>query len=73
MKNHRKKNQFYGKPKRRDFSFNRFFNDQKSGINALYENGKCVKLGTHESEKLPIRQFIPSHGMNRRQRRMRSL
>ena len=59
----------YGKPKRKDFSFERVFKPQKSGTNAEYANGKCVKLGTNQKNKLPIREFLPNKGMNRHQRR----
>ena len=59
----------YGKPKRRDFSFERVFNPQKSGTNDQYTNGQCVKIGTNQKKKLPIREFLPSNGMNRHQRR----
>ena len=54
----------YGKPKRRDFSFERVFNPQKSGTNASMQT-----LGTNQKKKLPIREFLPSNGMNRHQRR----
>lgn len=69
MKNQRKTNEFYGKPKRRDFWFERVFNPFKSGTNAEYANGQCVKLDTNQMKKLPISKFIPSQGMNRHQRR----
>ena len=69
MKNQRKTNEFYGKPKRRDFWFERVFNPFKSGTNAEYANGQCVKLGTNQQKKLPISKFIPNKGMNRHQRR----
>ena len=69
MKNQMKTKEFYGKPKRKDFSFERVFNPQKSGTNAQYTNGQCVKIGTNQKKKLPIREFLPSSGMNRHQRR----
>lgn len=70
MKNQRKENEFYGKPKRKDFWFERVFNPFKSGTNAEYANGQCVKLGTNQKKKLPIREFIPNRQANRRKRRM---
>lgn len=75
MKNRRKKNQFYGKPKRHNFWFSVFFNPQKSATYAMRHIGTNapMKLGTREREALPIREFIPNRGMNRRQRRMSSL
>ena len=60
----------YGKPKRKDFSFERVFNPFKSGTNEVVENGVLVKKGTNQMKKLPIREFIPSRQANRRQRRM---
>ena len=68
MKNKRKVNEFYGKPKRRDFWFERVFNSFKSGTNAEYANGQCIKLGTNQQKKLPISKFIQNKGMNRHQR-----
>ena len=59
----------YGKPKRKDFSFERVFNPFKSGTNEVVENGVLVKKGTNQMKKLPIREFLPSSGMNRHQRR----
>lgn len=70
MKNQMKTNEFYGKPKRRDFSFERVFNPFKSGTNEVVENGVLVKKGTNQMKKLPIREFIPNRQANRRQRRM---
>lgn len=64
-----KTKEYYGKPKRRDFSFERVFNPQKSGTNAEYANCQCVKTGTNQKKKLPIREFLPNKGMNRHQRR----
>lgn len=70
MKNRRRINEFYGKPRRHDFSFERVFNPQKSGTNAEYTmSGQCIKLGTNQANKLPVKEFIPHRGMNRRQRR----
>lgn len=60
----------YGKPKRKDFSFERGFNPFKSGTNEVVENGVLVKKGTNQMKKLPIREFIPNRQANRRQRRM---
>ena len=60
----------YGKPKRKDFSFERVFNPFKSGTNEVVENGVLVKKGTNQMKKLPIREFIPNRQANRRQRRM---
>ena len=59
----------YGKPKRKLFWFERFFNPQKSGTNEVVENGVLVKKGTNQMKKLPIREFLPNKGMNRHQRR----
>lgn len=64
-----KTKEYYGKPKRRDFSFERVFNPQKSGTNAEYQKGQLVKLGTNQMKKLPIKEFIPNRGLNRHQRR----
>ena len=69
MKNQRKINEYYGKPKRRDFWFERVFNPQKSGTNEIVQNGNLIKKGTNQAKKLPIREFIPNVGMNRHQKR----
>ena len=72
MKYAMKTRQSIGKPKRRDFSFERFMNPMKSGTNAEFDlYGNITRWGTHQMEKLPIKEFIPHRGMNRRQRRMR--
>ena len=70
MKNQIKLKESYGKPKRKDFSFERVFNPFKSGTNEVVENGVLVKKGTNQMKKLPIREFIPNRQSNRRQRRM---
>ena len=70
MKNQMKLKETYGKPKRKDFSFERVFNPFKSGTNEVVENGVLVKKGTNQMKKLPIREFIPNRQANRRQRRM---
>ena len=71
MKNQQKRKEILGKPKRRDFGFNRFFNPQKSATYAMRHLGTNapIRLGTKEREALPIREFIPHRGMNRKQRR----
>ena len=69
MKNQMKLKETYGKPKRKLFWFERFFNPQKSGTNEVVENGVLVKKGTNQMKKLPIREFLPNKGMNRHQRR----
>ena len=70
MKNKMKTREVLGKPKRKDFYFERYMNPYKSGTNEQKDaKGDIVKYGTHQSEKLPIKEFIPNKGMNRRQRR----
>lgn len=70
MKNQMKLNETLGKPKRRNFWFERVFNPWKSGTNEVVENGVLIKKGTNQIKKLPIREFIPNRQANRRQRRM---
>jgi len=66
MKHGMKTREALGKPKRRDFSFASFFNSWKSGTNAgMLVDGFIRNLGTHQSEALPIREFIPSNKVSR--------
>ena len=70
MKNKMKTREVLGKPKRKDFYFESFMNPYKSGTNEQMDLNGNIIYGTHQSEKLPIKEFIPNKGMNRRQRRL---